>query len=103
VPGKQEEGGNGMEKEITCKNESQLSEDDLTFDAALGRLEETVKRLEDGDLPLEEALECFKEGIGLVRICNLKLKDAETVITQLTSQENGTVKEIPPKFDLGGE
>jgi exodeoxyribonuclease VII small subunit len=92
-----------MEKEITCKNESQLSEDDLTFDAALGRLEETVKRLEDGDLPLEEALECFKEGIGLVRICNLKLKDAETVITQLTSQENGTVKEIPPKFDLGGE
>ena len=92
-----------MEQEMTCKNKNQLSGEDLSFDAALERLEETVKRLEDGDLPLEEALECFKEGIGLVRVCNLKLKDAETVITQLTSEENGSVKEIPPKFNLGGE
>ncbi len=90
-------------EEVIAKEENNSSGEDLSFDAALEKLEEKVKGLEDGELPLEEALECFKEGINLVRICSQKLKDAETVITQLTSGKDGTVLEIQPELNLGGE
>lgn len=76
--------------------------EDLSFDAALELLEERVKKLEEGQLPLEEALECFKEGISLVRLCNSRLKSAETVIRQLIEEEDGTVSEKPLNLQ-GGE
>ncbi len=76
--------------------------EDLSFDAALELLEERVKKLEEGQLPLEEALECFKEGISLVRLCNSRLKSAETVIRQLVEEEDGTVSEKPLNLQ-GGE
>lgn len=85
--------------EETVKRE--ISEE-LSFDAALEELEDRVKRLEDGSLPLEEALECFKEGISLVRICNSKLKDAETVIRQLLEEEDGSISETPVELSRGG-
>ena len=76
--------------------------EDLSFDAALELLEERVKKLEEGQLPLEEALECFKEGISLVRLCNSRLKSAETLIRQLVEEEDGTVSEKPLNLQ-GGE
>ena len=39
-----------------------MADDKLTFEQAMGRLEEIVKRLEQGDAPLEEALALFEEG-----------------------------------------
>lgn len=74
----------------------------LSFDMALKELEERVKRLEDGNLPLEEALECFKEGISLVRVCTSKLKDAETVIRKLSLGDDGTIEETPMESPQGG-
>ena len=47
------------------------------FEQALADLEETVEKLERGDLPLEEALKQFERGIGLTRNCQLALKQAE--------------------------
>lgn len=88
--------------EIDSK-ENNSSDENMSFDEALEKLEEKVNLLEDGELPLEDALENFKEGINLVQICSQKLKDAETVITQLTSGENGEVQEIQPELNLGGE
>jgi exodeoxyribonuclease VII small subunit len=47
------------------------------FEQALADLEETVEKLERGDLPLEDALKQFERGIGLARNCQLALKQAE--------------------------
>ena len=45
----------------------------LKFDEALAMLEEKVKLLEDGNLPLEESLEVFKDGVELSKICEAGL------------------------------
>jgi exodeoxyribonuclease VII small subunit len=47
------------------------------FEQALADLEETVEKLERGDLPLEDALKQFERGIGLARNCQAALKQAE--------------------------
>ena len=43
-----------------------MAEEKLTFEQAMGRLEEIVKRLERGDAPLEESLSLFEEGTRLL-------------------------------------
>jgi exodeoxyribonuclease VII small subunit len=65
---------------------------DLTFEAALQRLEETVARLEAGELTLEEALELFETGQRLAQYCNSKLESADLKLEQLTSY--GEIAEV---------
>src|SRR5690242_15171740 len=47
------------------------------FEAAMARLEDIVQELEKGDVPLEQSLKLFEEGIKLSRICNKRLEEAE--------------------------
>ena len=47
------------------------------FEAALAELEGIVKKLEDGDLPLEKSLELYERGVQLSRFCHSKLEEAE--------------------------
>jgi len=61
------------------------------FEAALARLEEIVKELEQGDLPLEQSLKLFEEGIKLSRICNRRLEDAERRVEILLKDDAGKV------------
>jgi len=61
----------------------------LTFEEALQRLEEVVNRLEEGNLPLEESLELFAEGIKLTKYCNRQLEEAEKRIGMILEDENG--------------
>lgn len=60
-----------------------------TFESALARLEEIVGLLEKGELPLEESLKLFEEGVGLARYCTDRLDDAEKRIHVLMSTESG--------------
>ena len=53
-----------------------MAEEKLTFEQAMGRLEEIVKRLERGDAPLEEALSLFEEGTRLLGGCSAQLDSA---------------------------
>lgn len=58
------------------------------FESAMTQLEDIVQQLEKGDLPLESALEKYKEGIALTQYCTQALDKAEkTVATIMT--ENG--------------
>jgi exodeoxyribonuclease VII small subunit len=66
-----------------------------TFEEALGQLEAVVARLEGGDLPLEEALRAFEEGIRLARVCAARLEDAEQRVRMLTQAQDGTEVEVP--------
>ena len=55
----------------------------LSFEDAYNRLEETVRRLEEGGLSLSDATRLFEEGMHLARICNELLTSAEMRITRL--------------------
>jgi exodeoxyribonuclease VII small subunit len=61
------------------------------FEEALGRLEEIVKRMEAGDMTLEESLKAFEEGIKLARLCSRKLDEAERRVEILLKQEEELV------------
>jgi exodeoxyribonuclease VII small subunit len=65
------------------------------FEDALARLEEIVKELESGDLPLEQSLKMFEEGIKLSRICNKRLEDAERRVEILLKDKAGTIVAQP--------
>lgn len=58
----------------------------LSFDAALGELEQIVQQLEQGDLPLETALKQFERGIQLARVSKQKLEQAEQQVQILLQQ-----------------
>lgn len=59
------------------------------FDEALEELEQTVRKLDSGELPLEEALSVFERGVGLVRECQELLDAAERRISELTETSLG--------------
>jgi exodeoxyribonuclease VII small subunit len=66
-----------------------------TFEEALKELENIVKKLESGDLPLEQALKTYEEGIQLVKLCSGKLDETEKRIQVLMQDRNGEITEIP--------
>jgi exodeoxyribonuclease VII small subunit len=57
--------------------------EDLTFEDALGRLDETVRTLESGGLPLAEATRLYERGMRLARLCSEMLAAAEIKITRI--------------------
>ncbi|MBI1977584.1 MAG: exodeoxyribonuclease VII small subunit [Candidatus Omnitrophica bacterium] len=68
-------------------------ESELKFEKALERLEKIVEDLENGNMPLEDALKKYEEGVKLSRLCAQKLTQAETKIEVLTKALSGTVPE----------
>ena len=62
-------------------------EQSQSFEASMKRLEEIVRAMERGEMPLEESLKLFEEGTGLARFCNKTLDEAELKITSLTTSE----------------
>ena len=65
------------------------------FEDGLAELEETVSRLESGDLTLEESLAAFERGVGLVKALNERLGAVEQRIEVLTRAGNGTLRTRP--------
>lgn len=57
----------------------------------MDQLEAIVKKLEDGDMPLEESLELFEKGIKLSRDCRERLMKAERRIEVLMKDANGDI------------
>ncbi len=63
------------------------------FEAALAELDLLVKKLEDGDLSLEQSLALYERGVQLSRFCHTKLEEAERRVEILT--ERGELKPAP--------
>lgn len=59
------------------------------FEEALSELEKRVRRLEAGDVPLEEALRLFEEGVKLAETCHEQLEAAEKRVAQLVRTRTG--------------
>ena len=66
-----------------------------SFEESLNRLEEIVRRLDDGSVPLEEAMKLFQEGTGLAARCSKLLDRAELEVVKLTKSPEGTIEEVP--------
>ncbi len=67
-----------------------VNPEELSFDAALKQLEDRVRDLERGDVPLERALALYEEGVKLVRTCHEKLDAADKRIVELSGEPSGT-------------
>ena len=58
------------------------------FEDALEKLENIVRDMERGEMPLDSALKSFEEGIRLIRFCSAKLEDTQRRVEQLLEKEN---------------
>jgi exodeoxyribonuclease VII small subunit len=65
------------------------------FERAMSELEETVRRLEAGDLPLEESLSAFEKGVALVRTLHARLDSVQMRIEELTKGPDGAPSLVP--------
>ena len=64
------------------------------FETALAELDALVRKLEDGDLSLEQSLALYERGVQLSRFCHARLEEAERRIEVLT--DRGDLKPAPP-------
>lgn len=69
-----------------------MNSDGVTFEQAIAELEEIVKKLEKGELTLDESIGFFQRGVELTKYCNKKLDEAERSITILVEGENGIIE-----------
>ncbi|WP_028610445.1 exodeoxyribonuclease VII small subunit [Paenibacillus harenae] len=65
---------------------------ELSFEQAMERLDLIVSKLENGDVPLETAIELFQEGMKLSQLCGGKLEQVERKIELLIESEQGFQK-----------
>ncbi|MCD7859038.1 MAG: exodeoxyribonuclease VII small subunit [Firmicutes bacterium] len=68
-------------------------EKNLTFEASMARLEQIVRAMEKGDVPLEESLRLFQEGTALVSSCTRLLDEAELQVKQIAVAPDGSPEE----------
>ena len=74
---------------------------EIKFEEAMEKLEDSVRKLEGGNMSLDESLATFEEAIKLVRICNDRLENAERKVKILTESSDGAVME--ESFAVGDE
>ena len=74
-----------------------------SFEESLKKLESIVDQLEKGDLPLEDSLKLFEEGVGLSAACKKELDAAEGKVQILMKQRDGSFKTEPFPVDKPGQ
>lgn len=67
-----------------------MSEQKLSFEASMERIEQIVRAMEQGDVPLEESLKLFQEGTKLIADCSKQLEEAELEIKKVIKNADGT-------------
>ena len=66
-----------------------MSDTNKTFEENMQRLEQIVRAMERGDVPLEESLKLFQEGTGLVEKCGKLLDEAELQVKKIVAGPDG--------------
>lgn len=72
-----------------------MAEKKKSFEKSLERLDQIVKKLENGEATLAEALALFEEGTSLISQCTVMLDEAEQKVVKLKKGEDGTPEEQP--------
>ena len=66
-----------------------MAQKKTTFEEDMQRLEQIVRAMERGDVPLEESLKLFQEGTALVQSCQKRLDDAKLQVQKVLTDANG--------------
>ena len=74
-----------------------MDNNSMTFEQSITRLEQIVRLMEMGDVPLEESLKLFQEGTELVRSCEKRLNDAELQVNKIVTGPDGSP--VEERFD----
>lgn len=67
-----------------------MKSEKMSFEASMERLEQIVRAMEQGDVPLEESLKLFQEGTKLIADCSKQLEEAELQIKKVVKSADGT-------------
>lgn len=76
-----------------------MNQKNASFESNMQRLEQIVRAMERGDVPLEESLKLFQEGTDLVRSCNQLLDEAQLQVKKIMTAPDGS----PMEEDFGDE
>ena len=74
---------------------------DMKFEEAMTKLEGEVRKLESGNMTLDESITAFEEAVKLIAVCNKQLDNAERRVRLLTEASDGSITDVP--FDIGDE
>ena len=77
-----------------------MSEQNKSFEQNMQRLEQIVRAMERGDVPLEESLKLFQEGTELVRNCNQLLENAQLQVKKIMTAPDGSPVEEEFQHEL---
>lgn len=74
-----------------------MNSENMTFEANMHRLEQIVRAMERGDVPLEESLKLFQEGTELVKNCSKMLDEAQLQVQKVMTAPDGApvLEEMP--------
>ncbi len=72
-----------------------MKEQVFDIEKAFSRLEEIVRKLESGDISLDDSLKAYEEGMDIVKNCTKKLDEAELRVKQLIESEDGKLNAEP--------
>ncbi len=75
-----------------------MSHEKLTFEENMQRLEQIVRAMERGEVPLEESIKLFQEGTELVRSCGKLLDEAQLQVKKIATASDGTP--VEEDFDV---
>ena len=67
-----------------------MNQNNITFEQSMQRLEQIVRAMERGDVPLEESLKLFQEGTELVRSCGKILEEAQLQVSKIMTAADGS-------------
>ena len=70
-----------------------MAQKKMRFEQALEKLETVVAKLEAGNVPLDEALASYEEGMELIRVCSKQLDEAEQRVEAIRIKDDGFVTE----------
>lgn len=71
----------------------------MSFEDALAELEQIVRRLEGGQVRLDDAIQCYERGALLKRHCEQKLNEAQQRVDRIVVGADGTLSAQPAKLD----
>jgi exodeoxyribonuclease VII small subunit len=75
----------------------------LTFEKAMARLEAIVEAMEGEEVPLEDALKHFEEGMALVSFCEQKLNEVQKKVELILEKKGGAPKEPAEEYSADEE
>ena len=64
-----------------------MKNDDISFEEAMEKLETIVSKLEEGDVPLEKAINYYQDGMKLSKVCGDKLKNVQEKMTKIMNEQ----------------